>query len=277
MKPDALDFPKVCHLFWDGFPMSVYHVFTVISFHKQNPQWEIIVWLSKQKYHQLGQNTFVGQYHGQDHFELLRGLPYVQIKEVDLEEWGINTGIPSCSSSDIFRMLVLYKFGGVYSDFDVLWIKPISYLLYVSHIGFYSPATACVCFHEYLKGFQNVSIMVAKPNSTYLADIIDLQKSVKPPYEHQSYGSALISQRYPDLGTVLSEGHKVVALKYETFYPYSVYSLDKLFQHTDLSCLGPAIGVHWFCGHKDTLAFLNSPIQKGNSFLRIIQTLVNNV
>jgi len=114
------------------------------------------------------------------------------------------------------------------------------------------------------------------PGSPYIADIIDLQKAVKPPYQHQSYGSALISQRYPDLGTILSDGHKVVALKYETFYPYSIYELDKLFRYTDLSCLSHAIGVHWFCGHKDTLAFLNSIPTKGNSFLRIIRKLVQN-
>ena len=269
--------PKIYHLFWDGFPMSFYQVFTVISFKKFNPDWEIIIWLSKQKYTELGENTFVGAYTGKDYFGVVSALPYVQIKEIDLEEWGINTEIPSCSGSDIFRMKVLHKYGGVYSDFDVIWVRPISVLAFVEHIGAIDDFECSVCFYDYIKGFQNVSVMAAKQGASYLQELIRLQAGVKPPYSHQSYGSELITNHFPTLPHIWAQHHKVLAVKYETFYPYSIYCLDALFNTIDLSPMtSNAIAVHWFCGHEISLQYLNKslPHREENSFTKIINQVI---
>jgi len=40
--------PKICHLYWDRSPMALLQVFTVTSFHRYNPDWHIIVYLTKQ-------------------------------------------------------------------------------------------------------------------------------------------------------------------------------------------------------------------------------------
>ena len=268
--------PKICHFFWDGAPMSIFQVFSVISFRKQNPDWTILVWRSKQKYTELGKNTFVGGYTGKDYSDILSFFPFVFFREVDFLAWKINTSIPACSSSDIFRMKVLYRYGGIYSDFDVLWVRPIRHLAFIDCYGDFNKFECSVCFYEYTKGFQNVSIMIAQDGSRYLKTLMDLQDTVQPPYAHQSYGSTLITNAFPTLESIEKEGYNVLAVKYETFYPYSIYELEKLFCKVDMTPMNyNVIAVHWFCGHEISLKCLNQDIlqRESNSFTKIISQL----
>jgi mannosyltransferase OCH1-like enzyme len=130
------DIPKICHLYFGGSgPMAQMMVFTILSFHKHNPDWQIIVYKTKQTDKELGANTYVPVYKGKDYFYMIEALPYVQIKVIDITEYGINKDIHSILGSDMFRMNVLYRQGGVYSDFDVIWLKPISDIIDVKCIG----------------------------------------------------------------------------------------------------------------------------------------------
>ena len=266
--------PKVLHLYWDQYPMSIFNVLTVVSFHKFNPDWRIVVYLTKTKYTELANNIFVPQYKGEDYFYLLRQLEYVEIIMINLNDFGINPNVPSCSGSDIFRTNVLYKFGGVYSDFDVIWVKPMSHLNKIERIGDPKDFECSVCMYNLTHSFHNVSVMIAEKGSAFVKSIIDAQKKVRPPYQHQSYGSTLVNKLYPDIDMIREKFPRILALRYETFFPYSIYYMKKLYKSIDLKVItNNTLAVHWFNGHHLSIEYLHDENRQPCSFDKLIEKL----
>ena len=93
--------PKVCYLYWGRMPMSQLQVLTPISFHKYNPEWKIIIYLTKQDPSDLGKNIWVPDYLGIDYFYKVRELEYVEIREVDIKREGF--GLDSLSPINALR------------------------------------------------------------------------------------------------------------------------------------------------------------------------------
>lgn len=252
--------PKICHLFWDRSPMALLQVFTVVSFHKYNPDWKIIVYLTKQHYTELGANTFVPDYTGKGYFHLIEKLDYVELKEIDLIEWGVPLDAHSCQGSDLFRRNILYEKGGVYSDFDVIWLKPMSEFVNIDCIGNASDFESIVSFYEYTHGFHNVSNLIAEAGSGFLLSLIEEQRKVRPPYKHQAFGSDMLNRLYPNWQSVVSKFPRMLALKYETFYPYSTFEMDRLFVENDLTPLYSknVMCIHWFNGNEYSKRHINA-------------------
>ena len=239
--------------------MARLQVFTVESFHKYNPDWQIIVYLTKQSYKELGANVYVPDYTGPDYFHLIEKLPYVEIREIDLLEDGIPLDAHSCQGSDLFRRNILYKKGGVYSDFDVIWLKPMKDFAKIDCLGDSRDFESIVSFYEFTKGFHNVSNLVSEPGSGFLLSLIEAQKKIKPPYEHQSFGSTMLNKLYPDWWSVVSRFPRMLAIKYETFYPYSTFEMERCFVKDDLSPIDSknVMCVHWFNGNMYSKEYIN--------------------
>lgn len=255
--------PKICHLYWDKSPMAFLQVITVLSFHRCNPDWKIIVYLSKQGYEELGKTVYDRKYVGKDYFACIRRLDYVEIKEIDLVKVGVPLTLHSCQGSDIVRRHLLYHFGGVYSDFDTIWLKPMLDFEKIDCIGDPSDFESIVSFFGFTKGFHNVSNLISEPGSQYIWSLIEEEKKIKPPYEHQSFGSDIVTRLYPDLTSVLNKFPRIVAIKYYTFYPYSIYDLDQLYQKSVLYPIKNknVMCIHWFNGHELSTEYLNDKNQ----------------
>lgn len=250
--------PKICHLMWDGYPMAELNTFTPLTFHRLNPDWKIIVHLTKQKPEELGKNVYVPEYKGKDYFHLVREMDFVEIREVDLIELEINTAMPACSNSDMFRRRILYEEGGVWSDFDVIWLRPMSHFVNIDCKGDPNDFEGTVSFHQYTHGFHNISNIVSEKGSGFIKSLIDFEKTIEPPYEHQSYGSSMLNKRYPTYESVIKEHPRMLAIPYETFYPYSILNMNQLWKRVNLSLIESknVMCVHWFNGHRLTQQFL---------------------
>lgn len=254
--------PKKCHLYWDRSPMAWLNLLTVISFHRQNPDWEIIVYLTKQDPEELGKNTFVPDYTGPDWLGNLGSLDYVTFKWIDVRDYGVPLSAHSCQGSDNFRREILYREGGVYSDFDMLWLKPIDALRDVDCIGNPDDFECIVSFFQMTYGFHNVSNLIAEPGSPFLKSLIDISQKVSDNEirtNHQALGSMMLNIHYPTLEFVTSKFPRVLALPYETFYPFSTYHLEKLFKEDDISPIESknVLGIHWFNGNRFAKNYIN--------------------
>jgi hypothetical protein len=251
--------PKICHLMWDGSPMAYLQVLTVISFHKLNPDWKIIIYVPKQSYKELGANTYVPDYIGQDYFQMLKICSYVEIQEVDLEDYGIDTSLHFILCSDQLRMQVLYRDGGLYTDFDVIWVRPVSELINMNCIGDVNDFDASVCYHKDTEGWSNIAVLLAQPKSPYILELIEGQRRLQPPFSHQSYGTDLIDSFYPTYSSIVARHPKTLGIRYKTLYPYDITKLKWLYkadvitpiQKPDVLC------VHWFNGHQLSKDYIN--------------------
>lgn len=236
----AMKIPRICHLVWSkGMPMSALQTLTVATFKLHNPKWETRLYLL----HDVNNpNTYTPDYTGADYFD--EAMPFidtvVDMYPKDLPTWcAYLTGI---QVSDVLRVWKLHEHGGVYSDFDMIWLKPMSAFKF-------DVPNATLCYHQ--NGHINQSIIVAQKGSPFMDYIHRMQAKLDPPFQHQAFNSDIVKAAVGNEATALMLYPDLTIIPYETFYPYSIYQLDRLYMKHDLEPLkaGP-MGIHWFNGHK---------------------------
>jgi hypothetical protein len=237
--------------------MSYLHVVTVLSFHKYNPDWEIIVYNSNRVINDTAiSNLKYKDYVGKDYFYMLKELPYVKIREIDIRKYRVH----SILVSDIWRREILYDNGGVYSDFDCVWLKPMSEFVNIDCMGDASDFEAVVSFYNYTQGFHNVSNLIAEKGSSFMKSMIDAVRRVRPPFGDQSFGTKMVNKLYPTLESIVDLYPRVLAIKYETFYPYSTFNMAQLFTDNDLTPIDNknVMCIHWFNGNALSKQYINN-------------------
>ena len=254
--------PNNCHFIWTNkSPLSWLQTLSVISFHRYNPTWKINLFVIKQTPDQLAENTYVEDYTGEDHFELLARLNYVNITYLDLIHEGIGTDKHGILASDILRVRLLYKYGGVYSDLDTLWLRPMSEFKNIKCIGNPEDFETTACFFELTHGHHNNSNIISEQEGNYLRAIIEEQDKIKPPYvDYQTFNTSLLNRMFPVYESIISRFPRVIAMDYKTLYPYSTFQVDRLFVLEDMFPLdsSAALGVHWFNGNRLSKIYVNS-------------------
>ena len=238
--------------------MSFLHYLTVVSFHKYNPDWEIYVYVfnADKKIDDDITNPKYADFKGKDYWPDLINLGYVQLRSLEFDRpW-----IHSILISDIWRREILYEDGGVYSDFDMLWLRPMEDLANVDCLGDPDNFEGTVSFHELTHGFHNVSNIISERHSRFLKCLIDESRNISAPYGDQSFGTDLLNRMFPDWQFVVYGFPRMLALPYETFYPYSTFKMKKLFVDNDLSPLESknVLGIHWFNGNPISKEFINN-------------------
>jgi hypothetical protein len=253
--------PHILHLYWDKTPMSWLQSLTPISFNKYNPDWTINVYVPKQKY--AGGAKYIPNYTGKDYFHLVEEATYVNIVEVNLDDYGINLNLHNILRSDILRYHLLYNHGGVWSDFDVLWLKPMTHFHNIEYHGDtpIEDVTAVVSLIHSTHGGHSIGIMIHCQYDAYAKELVEMAKKVTPPFGHETFGSLMISNKYPTMESLA--GFKgLIGVKDETYYPYRIHppgaTFNKLYSATDLSLItNNVICLHWYNGKKWSKDYVN--------------------
>jgi hypothetical protein len=253
--------PKILHMYWDRSPMSQLQTFTVDTFHKHNPDWVINVYVPKQPY--TGSSSYIPNYTGKDYFHLVEKSDYTNIVEVNLSDYGIDPGLHNILRSDILRYHLLYNHGGVWSDFDVIWLKPIDHFRNIEYHGNVSinDVDAVVSLYEGERGFHSIGIMIHRKHDQYALSLINLTKQVRPPYGHEVFGSLMLCAKYPTLDSMSSLGN-IISVKFETYYPYIIHppapTIQNLYNGNHLGCINNNVMcVHWYNGHVLSKEYVN--------------------
>ena len=112
---------KLLHLFWGrSRPLSWLRLQTVVSFARLNPDWHIKVWYRdaepKKPYWRTGEQS--KPYNGRDYFDALPA-------NVERCKPDFDLALPDVPFSDYLRWRVLGEEGGFWSDFDIVYIRPM--------------------------------------------------------------------------------------------------------------------------------------------------------
>ena len=259
---ELVGIPKLMHLYWDESPMSWLQTLTVTTFHMHNPEWRIFIYVPIQKYERSAK--YIPDYTGIDYFDTIKDLPYVTIVKVDLKKYKIDENIHNILRSDIFRYNILYEKGGLWSDFDIIWLRPIECLLRVSTVGDIRKMGASVCRFDLVDRHHNISVLLSKPKHLLYKFMIQqtehIQKQGKDPdkYYHQTFGTDLLDALFLKLRDMTVLFPDVVAFPYRTFYPYSIFNMEELYKETKMKNIDEdVICVHWFNGHKLSKEYVN--------------------
>lgn len=256
--------PKKLHLYWDGSPMSMLQTFTVTSFHKYNPDWKINIYMPPKRYEGSMHFSFIPDYTGKDYFHLIKNLDYVNIVKINLDDYEIRKDLHDILRSDIFRYHILYQEGGVWSDFDVLWLKPIEHFRSIDYHGDspISDVDAIVSFLNGDHGGHSIGIMIHRQYDEYAKALTEYVKEIKPPFTHEKFGGSMLNIYYPNLASLSKHGN-IIGARFETYYPYNIHPPKKtisiLYNGVDLSCINNnVICLHWYNGHMLSKGYINS-------------------
>jgi hypothetical protein len=232
---------KILHLYWGmNQPLSYLRYLTVYSFHKLNPEWEIKVWtpLQSSRNKTWETNEQKGEYLGPDYFPLLRQFVHL----VNFDKLGLDNGMPEVHKSDLFRWWLLGAYGGVWSDFDILYVKPFpDSLLSSKGAGLCSYRAVPNHPFDYLAiGFHTSS----GPGLDFFMGLFELGKSKIPQTRYQAFGAELLQEYLKKRGI-----QDTFQFSPELVYPYYTHTNIKRYWTTEpVQMTKRAIGCHWYAG-----------------------------
>lgn len=249
--------PNVLHLFWGrSRPLSWLRCVTVKSFASLNPDWRVIVWTSTSfltpvkpawmtREHEAAQG-----WSGPDWFEgLAEAGPNVEVREADL------SGFPALDDvhrSDLFRWRILHRSGGWWSDFDIVFFKPMDKLLPL--IDLKADALLCRGEIEELKKWQAIGFLAGAPGSLLYGDMeaMGLKLAEAPDLAYQDLGELLLKRWVKPGETDLLPGCKIGYIPQAAVYPFHNVSgqMKALWRRHDLNIRPYTVGLHWFGGQK---------------------------
>lgn len=256
--------PKELHLYWDGSNMSQLQSFTVTTFHKLNPEWNINIYMPETRYRGSMRFSFIPDYTGPDYYHTIAQLDYVNIIKIDLNAYSIRQDLHDILRSDIFRYHILYDVGGVWSDFDIIWLKPMEHFRNIEYHGTtpINEVNAIVSFIHGMGGGHSIGVLIHCKHDPYAKALIEATKRVKPPYSHEIFGGNMLNTNYPTLNSLAKFGN-VIGARFETYYPYNIHpptpTINKLYNGNDLSCINNNVMcVHWYNGHRLSKQYVNN-------------------
>ena len=267
-KEWKLKVPKILHLYWGcNKKLSFMRYMTALSFSRLNPDWKIIVHgpnevTYKEAWHGFQQKSY--DYKGEDYFPKLQDIPNLEYRIVDFEEMGLDGSLPEVFKSDLLRLKLLGTVGGVWSDFDILYLRSMG------EMGInkeeFSDSDVFVCCHHRLNriGFLAAAEPSSKDNFfTGLLELYDDAKKKNLIWEDDYQGvgrylfdSYFMYNRVNREKVLKDKGWKIENIPFRTVYPVMGNVVQKIYNN-DFVIRQGTIGIHWFAGDSKTSRFEN--------------------
>ena len=226
--------PKILFLYWGkNKPLSFLRYMTVLSFSKLNPDWKIIICYPDKICYDEPWRSFEqknNKYCGIDYFQYLDYIPNVQFKKTRC-----NTNIPEVFKSDVIRSKLLSDNGGVWSDFDILFTKPITYL----HLNIEAnrDIDSVICKYKYaFAGF-----LMCKSGSILYKNLYETVSELKI-----MYYTSILDKGYLKVFNDVLENEIVANLDMSSVYPISWKETEELLNNIPQE--EHTIGIHWYAG-----------------------------
>lgn len=249
--------PKRIFFYWQNDSLSWMRYMTLYSFRKLNPDWQIDLFYFDDAFvHKKQWKTLENQdyftYKGPDYFDKIYELN-INIKRWEMDEWQLElfSKLNPVAKSDVFRWYELYKNGGIYSDMDILFIKPIDQLYNTLISGKFN---TMICLHEYL----SIGFLGSAQYNALFEDVYDnCRKIVENDIGYQSFG---VCSFYDLFGTDMAQKNilqviypelNIYNLPFKTVYPFDSFQIENCFTgKCDINQISEeTIGYHWYAGH----------------------------
>ena len=250
--------PKKIFFYWGNSTMSWLRYMTLYSFRKFNPDWEMELHVSdidiKNKYWKGRESQDFHSYAGKN------WLPEVEKLGVTFKECPVFVeGAGPSHNSNFFKWNELATNGGIYSDMDILYVKPIED--YYQQIKNFQTGIAVAQIKK--RGFYSIGFMFSAGKDEFFKDVFDYSVNH---CDFNSYQSAGVESLYAMLRSskknlILSHPNCYEGLHHipmRVVYPWRHNQTPHFFQHCHTQVPEPTIGIHWYAGHPSAQKFNNN-------------------
>ena len=132
--------PKVAFTFWEGNELSYLQYYTIYSFCKYNPLYDVIIYVTEHNAdHFVHPSNHIINADKQISIYDFLNIKNVKIVKIDLNKYNVPVNMSPILKADIVRIVKLYEHGGVWIDLDILFIKPLpdELLRVTNNIGYF--------------------------------------------------------------------------------------------------------------------------------------------
>jgi len=291
--------PKRMSFFWAGKTMSWLRFMTVYSFSVLNPGWEIKLYHGDANPDQRtwtcpNMQDFLYPEMDDDYFHLVKKLKNVEV----IEDWSlIRKGmiynkkidwdnIAPIHKCDIIEWKILGEQGGFFSDFDILFIRPMNAIY--KELKHRKIETG-ICYQNLQKNgtkYFSIGFLCSNIINTFYDDVYKWAVNNYDPTKYQSTGAfalycllagdklrqrdtntgaqeqwlaktnlvRLIKSKYPD--------SKIHNFEMNVVYPYTWRDLHELYVKNNIDNIPKeTIGLHWYGGSEASQMFNRSLTQ----------------
>ena len=240
-----LGIPKILHVYWGGGKLSYLRYLTVESFMKRNPDWEIRFYYPT---HPTTVKTWVTHENKleqpeTDFTQKLMELPITKTA-VNFNDFGFPNELSEVHKSDVLRLKLLSTVGGLWSDMDIFYFKPMSWFYLNksenSHIEtFY-------CNRDY---GHSIGFLMATPQNKFFEKLFELSKNSYNAQSYQTFGANLYNRYFRAEGTVEVLTPSAINISMDVVYSHRAGdTADLLDPNKAPKFTAKSLGIHWFGG-----------------------------
>jgi hypothetical protein len=275
--------PKVAHFYWGGEKLSYLRYWTVKSFQKLNPDWEIKIHVPAALSNAAPEwDTFQQKNINikRDYFNELALIDNVEIVKHNFSNYNFDNNAHEVHKSDFLRWHLLDKHGGIWSDFDILYTAPVVAIKDNTTINHSVDTALCPLKppHKHTVGF-----MMSSQNNAFFQAIGEQARLAYNPEVYQCMGSDLINcyDTFESFGKAFSSNtfvfldkncvYSLTSKDIESFYCAVDQKIQKKMNHSSV------IGFHWFAGHPLSQAFENELTEENiDNYNNLLSTIIKD-
>jgi len=243
MKSWHLSVPKIAHFYWGGGNMLYMRYLSIVSFMKYNPDWRVVFWYPQEHYR--GRSWYTDMYPPKinervckDYFKSILKLDIIK-SPVDFRALGARRNMSEVHKNDYVRVHALCHYGGLWSDTDIIYFKPVTELM-VNNPG-NEDKKVFVCIYDY---GHSTGFNMAVAGSEFFTFLSNHLNEEYKPSAYQCWGPDMWNKYYKTLKSITGG----CEIGMDAVYAHNAHQVKELFgdkpRFTDYS-----IGCHWYGGN----------------------------
>ena len=262
--------PKKIFFFWGNEKMSWMRYMTLYSFVKFNPEWKVSLYRCEPNEHNTKpwresnqQDFFV--FDGEDYYDRVNDLN-IDVIDWDLDKDSLKKISPS-QKSNFFKWKMLSERGGIYSDTDILYLRPID--------EYYKKIKDCnvaICYRH--NPYFSIGLLASSMYNRFFRDVYHNTRQTFNSIVYQNAGAvslycwlfSLVGVKVDPINDMDRFWNKVFSTNFweilEKHYPEMCFynndmslvyhwnssDIHKIFYERETQISNSCIGIHWYAG-----------------------------
>lgn len=256
--------PKIIHFYWGGDKLSYLRFFSIKTFRNLNPDWNILVHVptvvssSNPAWQSFHQKNVKIDY---NYFNQLPLIDNLKIVTHDFAEYNFDNQAHEVHKSDFLRWKLLNEYGGVWSDIDILYTKPMQAL--PENYQENSKIDTALCPLSTARK-HTVGFLLSSKHNAFFQYIGEQARKEYNPEVYQCMGSDLINREFETFESLQAQfpNNNFIFLNKNCVYSITSNEIELFYQTVDRNIQKKlnskrTIGFHWFAGHPQSQEFEN--------------------